>query len=103
MVKDEPTLWKSIPKHQRNRVMLASKVMCRTFGSDDGDERDHCADCGTPEGGSCVAFGLFGNMAAAVVAALETEAINRIMGEIRKEPQRKKPRAALAVQQEGEP
>lgn len=100
MVDDEPTFWKSIPKHRRNRVMLAAKTMCKTmcqtFGAKDDDELDCCADCDTPKGGSCVAFGLFGDMAAAVVAALETEAINRIMTEIRKEKPKRSPRAALA-------
>lgn len=76
MVTDEPVMWNLIPAHKRERVMCAAKAMCRSRDTDDDlwndDEgRDACAGCDTPEGGSCVAFGLYGQMAIEVIEALD--------------------------------
>ena len=74
MVDDEPALWASIPLAQRNRVLIAAKAMCNHPDSAD----DEPCTCDT-DGGSCIAFGLYGGMAFAAVKALDGQA-----GEVKK-------------------
>ena len=72
MIADEPAAWNLIPAHKRERVECVAKAMCRSHDADDGrDAEDYCGCCDTPEGGSCIAFGLWGQMAIAVVEALD--------------------------------
>jgi hypothetical protein len=76
MIVDEPVMWSLIPEHKRDRVMAAAKAMCRSRDTDDDDwhegaGRDHCGSCDMSAGGSCVAFGLYGQMAIDVVDALD--------------------------------
>lgn len=71
MVVDEPAMWNLIPAHKRERVLCAAKAMCRSRDAGDDDDLSHCDDCDTPEGGSCVAFGLYGQTALEVVEALD--------------------------------
>ncbi len=76
MVVDEPAMWNLIPERLKPRVEAAAKAMCRSRDTDDddwhdGEGRDHCGACDTPAGGSCVAFGLYGQMAIDVVEALD--------------------------------
>lgn len=74
MVVDEPVMWNLIPEAKRDRVLCAAKAMCRSrdAGDDDDDETfAHCDGCDTPEGGSCVAFGLYGQMALEVIESLD--------------------------------
>lgn len=59
MVKDEPALWQSIPEDRRHGVLRAAKAMCNQSGI---DESDGPCTCDT-DGGSCVAFGLYGSLA----------------------------------------
>lgn len=75
MVIDEPVMWNLIPEAKRARVMCAAKAMCRTRDAtdDDEDEDIHCEGCDTPEGGSCIAFGLYGHMAIEVIEALDSQ------------------------------
>lgn len=79
MVVDEPAMWNLIPATKRDRVLIAAKAMCRSRDTDDddwhdGESRDECAGCDTPAGGSCVAFGLYGQMAIDVIEALDRAA-----------------------------
>ncbi len=76
MVVDEPAMWSLIPDRLKPRVDAAAKALCRSRDTDDddwheGEGRDDCRGCDTPEGGSCVAFGLWGQMAIDVVEALD--------------------------------
>ena len=76
MIIDEPAMWNLIPASKRDRVLCAAKAMCSSRDADDdlwhdGEGRDDCTGCDTPAGGSCVAFGLYGGMALAVVEALD--------------------------------
>ncbi len=76
MLVDEPVMWNLIPTHKRERVMIAAKAMCQSRDTDDddwhdGEGRDACSGCDTPGGGSCVAFGLYGQMALDVIEALD--------------------------------
>ncbi|PHQ58829.1 MAG: hypothetical protein COC10_13785 [Sphingobium sp.] len=76
MIIDEPAMWNLIPVQKRDRIMVAAKALCRSRDADDdewaeGAGRDACADCDTPQGGSCIAFGLFGQMAIDVIEALD--------------------------------
>ncbi len=68
MVIDEPTLWASIPEDRREAVERMAKAMCRQSSKEDGEEH---GPCGTPESGSCVAFGLYGGMAWAAMQTTE--------------------------------
>lgn len=73
MVVDEPAMWNLIPEAKRARVLLTAKAMCRSRDADEDLENDPsgCGECGTEAGGSCVAFGLYGQMAVDVVEALD--------------------------------
>jgi hypothetical protein len=76
MIVDEPAMWKLIPLAKRERVMTAAKALCASRDTDDdgwhdGEGRDPCGQCDTPAGGSCVAFGLYGQMALDVIEALD--------------------------------
>jgi len=82
MVIDEPAMWNLIPAAKRDRVLCAAKAMCRSRDTDDdawhdGEGRDACGACDTPAGGSCVAFGLYGQMAVDVIEALDRTAGGR--------------------------
>lgn len=70
MVIDEPAMWNLIPESKRERVMCVARAMCQSRDSTD-DEMDYCIGCDTIEGGSCVAFGLYGHMAIEVIEALD--------------------------------
>ena len=75
MILDEPAFASTLPPAKLRRVEVVAKAMCRHSDADEEfeDERDHCANCDTPEGGSCVAFGLYGGVALAVIEALDRE------------------------------
>lgn len=60
----------------KHKVECAAKALCQSRDVDDdnwhdGEGLDGCGGCDTPAGGSCVAFGLYGQMAFDVVVALE--------------------------------
>ncbi|MEV5021385.1 hypothetical protein MRBLMA1_001207 [Sphingobium sp. LMA1-1-1.1] len=76
MVVDEPAMWNLIPEAKRAKVMIAAKALCRSRDADEDmdDGLGGCANCDTPAGGSCLAFGLFGHMAVDVVEALDRAA-----------------------------
>ena len=79
MVIDEPAMWNLIPQAKRERVMCAAQAMCRSKDAcDDEDDEtpNHCAGCDTPTGGSCVAFGLYGQMAISVIEALDRASLS---------------------------
>ena len=79
MVIDEPAMWNLIPVAKQERVMCAAKAMCRSRDAED-DDLEHCGSCDTPEGGSCVAFGLYGHMALEVIEAMDrAEALTRTL------------------------
>lgn len=65
MVKDEPKFWRSIPADRRDGVLRAAKAMCNQAGVDESDEPCTC----DTDGGSCVAFGLYGSLAWAAIRA----------------------------------
>lgn len=67
MIKDEPGFWQSIPEDRREGVQLAAKAMCNQSGIDEGN--DPCT-CDT-DGGSCVAFGLYGSLAWAAIQTIK--------------------------------
>jgi hypothetical protein len=76
VIVDEPAMWNLIPAAKRDRVMIAAKALCASRDTDDDDwhdggGRDPCGQCETPAGGSCVAFGLYGQMALDVIEALD--------------------------------
>ena len=76
MVVDEPAMWNLIPAAKRERVLCAAKAMCRSRDVEDDEDdesADHCKDCDTEHGGSCVAFGLYGHMALEVIEALDRQ------------------------------
>lgn len=76
MVVDEPAMWKLIPKAKRDKVMIAAKALCRSRDADEDvdDDLGGCRNCDMPEGGSCLAFALFGHMALDVIEALDRAA-----------------------------
>lgn len=74
MVIDEPAMWNLIPEHKRERVICVAKALCQSREAEDDEDDEtpnHCGSCDTPTGGSCVAFGLYGQMAIDVVEALD--------------------------------
>ncbi len=82
MIVNEPAMWNLIPVAKRSRIMIAAKALCRSRDTDDddwfeGEGRDGCRDCDTPAGGSCVAFGLYGQMAIDVIEALDRATLNQ--------------------------
>lgn len=66
MIVDEPAMWNLIPAAKRDRVMIAAKALCASRDTDD----DGWGACEHPGGGSCIAFGLYGQMAIDVIEAL---------------------------------
>lgn len=66
MVKDEPALWQSLPENQRDGVLRMAKAMCNQSGRDEGDGLCTCET----DGGSCVAFGLYGSLAWAAMQSI---------------------------------
>lgn len=76
MVVDEPAMWNLIPEAKRAKVMIAAKALCRSRDADEDvdDELGGCGNCDTTEAGSCVAFGLYGQMAVDVIEALDRAA-----------------------------
>jgi hypothetical protein len=82
MIVDEPAMWGLIPAARRPLVMIAAKAMCQSRDTDDdgwndGEGRDVCKGCDTPAGGSCVAFGLYGQMAVDVIEALHRASLTK--------------------------
>ena len=80
MIIDEPAMWHLIPLAKRERIMIAAKAMCQSRDADDDLWDDNegsaaCDGCDTPGGGSCVAFGLWGQMALEVIEALDRAAL----------------------------
>lgn len=78
MIDHEPLFAATLPPAQLRRVEIAAKAMCRHRDLDDecwhdGEGRDECT-CDHLGGGSCVAFGLYGDIALAVIEALDREA-----------------------------
>jgi hypothetical protein len=76
MVIDEPAMWNLIPAAKRGRIMCAAKAMCSSRDAEDDlfneeEGREDCTGCDTPQGGSCIAFGIYGQMALAVIEALD--------------------------------
>lgn len=76
MVVDEPIMLKLIPAAKRTKVLIVAKAMCRSRDADEDieDEAGGCGECDTPSGGSCIAFGLYGQMAVDVIEALDRAA-----------------------------
>jgi hypothetical protein len=72
VITDEPKFASLLSGKQLRRVEIASKAMCQSREPDDDDE-NYCAGCDTAEGGTCLAFGLYGDMALAVIEALDRE------------------------------
>lgn len=73
MMPDEQVAWGLMPDRTKAKVECVAKAMCRSREPDDDDDEPYCEGCDTPAGGSCVAFGLWGNMAIAVVEALDRD------------------------------
>lgn len=71
MVRDEPSLWKSIPEDRREDVARMARAMCKQACVEDGEEPCGCTKDGATDGGSCVAFGLYGGMAWAAMQTTE--------------------------------
>lgn len=67
MTVDEPAMWRLIPAHKRERVLIAAKAMCR---SRDADETEEACTC---DNAHCIAFGLYGQMAIEVIEALDRD------------------------------
>jgi hypothetical protein len=75
VIVDEPAMWNLIPAAKRDRVLIAAKAMCASRDTDDDDwhdggGRDPCR-CEAAGEGTCVAFGLYGQMAIDVIEALD--------------------------------
>ncbi len=71
MIPDEPKFSALLSGRQLVRVEAAARAMSQSREPDDDDEESYCGNCGTDEGGSCLAFGLWGGMALAVIEALD--------------------------------
>lgn len=73
MVKDEPAFAAHLAPDTRGNVVRMAKAMCRQSAIEDGEP---VCSCGT-DGGSCVAFGLYGGLAHAAFV-LEAELQERL-------------------------
>lgn len=75
MIRDEPAFYAKIPPRLREQVVIAARAMCRHRDEDADHEACRC----DVDGGTCVAFGLYGDHAFAVVDALDRLFLERII------------------------
>jgi hypothetical protein len=71
MIDNEPTFYNAIPPENRDEAVAISKDICQHTSSecsDPGMAVGYCEECDTPKGGDCIAFGLYGDIALAVIA-----------------------------------
>lgn len=76
MVDDEPALWATIPDRLKPNVEVAAEAMCRHRS--EGDEFEDDCTCHLKGGGSCIAFGLYGDLALDAVKAIDELQLRRI-------------------------
>jgi hypothetical protein len=79
MIDDEPAFAAKLSPHKLHRVTIAAKGICQSRLGDD-DELYSCEECDTVKGGSCVAFGIWGDIALAAVEALDADTLASIQG-----------------------